>query len=85
MANSKFIDSKNLERFKKNIDNKYSSLPAVVFPTLPTTDNTPGKIVFCEQDERLYIYTSSGFKKVPWEDEILFALNEDNQICQKEV
>ena len=39
MANSKFIDSKNLERFKK----------------------------------------------VPWEDEILFALNEDSQICQKEV
>ena len=45
MANSKFTNSKNMERFKQNIANTYYSLDGIVLHSQDTTDTTTVKIV----------------------------------------
>ena len=94
MALRKFVDVKALGRFKQKIDETFMAYPKIR-QLLPENGNKVGDLVFygdggiddlvfCSKDERLYIYTSSGFKQIPWADEILFVLDGDNNICQKE-
>lgn len=67
----KIITADLLERFKTKQDAQNAStyLARIVYPTLPTELNYVGRIAFQVSDERLYVYTSNGWKKLPWFDE----------------
>ena len=83
MALRKFVDVKALGRFKQKIDETFMAYPKIR-QLLPENGNKVGDLVFCSKDERLYSCTCCGFKQIPWADEILFVLDGDNNICQKE-
>lgn len=84
----KLITVDHLERFKdkqeENLAQKY--LEKITETSLPTGEGLyVGKQIFNKSDERLYIYTSKGWRAMPYADELVLEYTKTGNVTFKEV
>lgn len=72
MDSKKLITAGALEYFKgqQDIENALRFLARIVYPSLPTSNNYAGRLGFQSSDEKLYIYSSDGWKRLAFASEI---------------
>lgn len=72
MDSNKFITAGALEYFKgqQDIENALRFLARIVYPSLPTSNNYAGRLAFQSSNEKLYIYSSDGWKRLAFASEI---------------
>lgn len=85
MAEDKIITVKGLKRFKEKQDLENAKIYAtrITGAGLPTEMLYVGKYFFNTIDERMYIYTSSGWRALPFADEIPVKYNSNGSISPK--
>ena len=72
MDSNKLITAGALEYFEgqQDIENALRFLARIVYPSLPISNNYAGRLGFQSSDEKLYIYSSEGWKRLAFASEI---------------